>query len=445
MKYRYKTGSLCQFSFKENQIHPKFSKTEQRLSDIRSNNKIIQFAIKKEDYKIDGDKRSLYYDERGYFQETGENTDEGNTKKHDISIIYETIGKKDDAEKCITNFANMHYDYPNSPVGLSIVINQKISKSASKEERDESINNLQVNTDNVPNINIEYDLLEYDADKDLNGQIPYYSLRRRAVVNDGAINLYTEMSKRSTIIWRKMGDSDMVFHSPLDTNDRQISKLQLDGHYKFKKMVTFGYILNNGVQYIIDLIKSNPNFKGSYGSAIYYAETISDIIDYIYKKEMELRKNVDYKYPIEPTTYYKLDRNELNKLLKDKNRQIREGETFKEQIINKESEHMFDGSILETTGAGKRNDDLIAYIINQLCINQALDKTILHKLITNLNQSIFNTNTKKIHGGEDNKLRIINDIITYITNKLKDSIIHNIISQMNKRRYQQLDLYKSHT
>ena len=347
----------------------------------------------------------------------------------------------------------MQKKYPNSPVGLSIVINDKVKEGSNDANICNVINSLQINTNEVPNINVEYDLWEYDTNNNnLRAQVPFYSLRRRAAVNKGAQKLYDEMLTQSKerVVWRKMGDSDMVFHSPLDTNDRQISKLQFDNNYKFKSIVTFGYILNDGVQYIIDLIKSNPNFKGSYGSAIYYAETISDIINYIYKKEMELRKIVDHRYPIEPTTYYKLNTDELKKLLKDKNKQIKEGETFKEQIIVREYEHIFDDSILETTGAGKRNDDLIAYIINQLCINQALDKTILHKLITNLDQSIFNTNTKKLRdGNEANRLRTINDVITYITNKIKTLIIHNIthniISQINKRRYQQLDLYKSHT
>lgn len=434
------TNSIYQFAIKNYASQPKLPKIQQSQINLKKN---TQFKIQSETFKIDTTTRFLHFDDRGYFSEHG-----ATTNKYPISIVYETIGEKNDAEKCIDNYRKMHFDYPNSPVGLSIVINEKIGE---RNEVDRKMESLLINTENVPNINIEYVLWEYDTEKALVGQIPYYSLRRRAVVNDGAQNLYDKMSRLSDVVWRKMGDSDMKFHSPFNTNDIQIIKLQSDNHYRYKDRVTFGYILNDGMEYIINLIiKSKMYHKESncldYGPAIYYAKIISDIIDYIYKKEMELRENINYKYPIEPTTYYKLDKNKFNKLPIDEEKQIREGETFMNKIFGQtEKNQIFDGRITERTSAGKRNDVLIEYLINKLLTKQALYTKDLYRLITNLNQSVFNPQTKITHNnqGIENKSKILNDIITYIANKSNQEMYKIIISQMNERRYQQLDIFKS--
>lgn len=409
--------------------------------------KITQFATQKEVFDIDGKTRSLFYDDTlGYYQSPQAQAGTQKGEKDEIAIMYETIATIDDAANCIERFQEKQSDIPNSLMGLSIIVNAPLDIIA-KEQENNKATRVRTILDELaripltPNVNIEYDVWEKVSTEDTRKQVPYYSLRRRAAINSGAKKLFTELDKKANKVWRKMGDSDMPFHSPHDKNDEQIQKLS-EEDYKYKEMITFGYNLSDSTQYILDRLAP---YTLPYTLIIDHAKSIHHIIDMIYKKEMELRKYINFSYTIEPTTYYSMNNDEIAKLkLKPSSdtKQIREGETFEKQLMEgvQKSQHIFNYDIQEKTGSGGRNDHLIQFLNTKIQSNQIPDFTELKSEIEALNQSVFNPKTKKLDEFQVvEKNKLLTEIYTYTASIFRSWITQRIIAETNRRRYDQID------
>lgn len=368
---------------------------------MQNSNKTIQSKIDYEDYKIDGKTCKLFYDSgAGYYS----NQQIQNDENDGIAILYETIATKEKASQSIERFISVKNEYPDSPIGLSIVVNDSYVNLDNVED---IINQLKLNVDNNYGISVEYDVWQCLKESNNRAQIPFYSLRRRAAINPGAETLYNKLKSIKTVVWRKMGDDDMTFHSPSDSYNTQMNKLNSE-EYKYKSMVTFGYNLADSVNDILDIIHKDGM---PYTQSIDYAIRINKILTYLYIKEMELRHKIKYRYTIEPTTYYKLDTpNQKLHAITNTNKQIREGETFENQLIGKNSEHVFDYSIQEKTNSGGRNKEIIELLSTALQNSEIPDFSKCKKLITNLDQSVFNPNTIGVNLYDSHKEMIENDI-----------------------------------
>lgn len=368
---------------------------------MQNSNKTIQSKINNEDYKIDEKTRKLFYDsEAGYYT----NRQIQNKEKDGIAILYETIATRDKASQSIERFISVKNEYPDSPIGLSIVVN---GPYVNQDKVKDTINQLKLNVDNNYGISVEYDVWQYSEESNIRAQIPFYSLRRRAAINPGAETLYNELKNVKTVVWRKMGDDDMTFHSPSDSYNTQMNKLN-SKEYKYKSMVTFGYNLADSVNDILDIIHKDGM---PYTQSIDYAIRINKILTYLYIKEMELRQKINYRYTIEPTTYYKTDTpNKVLSAFTNTNKQIREGETFEKQLIDKESQHVFDYSIQEKTKSGGRNKNIIELLFTALQNSKIPEFSKCKELIMNLNQSAFNPNTIGVNLYNSHKEMIVNDI-----------------------------------
>lgn len=361
----------------------------QRREPMGYSAKITQFAINQENYEIDNQPRILFYDDTsGHYQSP--QADTTIEKKEDrIAIMHETIATRADAEKCITRFQEKQADSPGSPIGLSIIVNAPVDiTTQSKDKKSIAtnvLNELSI-TPLPPNVNIEYDVWEKDSEKNTRSQVPYYSLRRRAAVNSGAQALFTDLGKKVDKVWRKMGDSDMPFHSPRDSDDKQIK--ELSGEQMYKTMLTFGYNLSDSTQ---DILDKTADSKRPFTLEIDHAKDIFLIIDMIYQKEMELRKLIDYRYTIEPTTYYTMSNEEISKLIPNtpNHKQMREGETFENHLMKGKSEgqHIFNYDIQEKTASGGRNDNLISLLKTKIQSNQFPNYTELTNEIQERNHS----------------------------------------------------------
>ena len=195
---------------------------------MQNSNKTIQSKINNEDYKIDEKTRKLFYDsEAGYYT----NRQIQNKEKDGIAILYETIATRDKASQSIERFISVKNEYPDSPIGLSIVVN---GPYVNQDKVKDTINQLKLNVDNNYGISVEYDVWQYSEESNIRAQIPFYSLRRRAAINPGAETLYNELKNVKTVVWRKMGDDDMTFHSPSDSYNTQMNKLN-SKEYKYSR------------------------------------------------------------------------------------------------------------------------------------------------------------------------------------------------------------------
>lgn len=310
-------------------------------------------------------------------------------------ILYEVIAYKSKADATINKFQDkLNSMSNNNIIGLSIVANDSTSMPNIQHNSKNSLIHVEnVNWGLQPNG-------QYDENN--KGEIPYYSLRRRAAINRGAVDIYNKLSEKCDIVWRRMGDDDLTFHNPEDKNDIQMNELN-----KVKKdntsIVTFGYNLtsnediNSRVENLTDLDENGKKMTN---------ELIVLILTKIYELEAKFREkvvdlskkksgNIDY-YPIEPTTYYSFDGDVSNiweQYAKGSGKkQIKEGEALKKKVLLGK-QHIFVSNVdaMENTSAGKRNEELIEYFFNKINTrNYIVDKQELLNIICNLQQSYFN-------------------------------------------------------
>lgn len=350
----------------------------------------IQFYEGSEIYDTEQGKRMLKYQGEDVNGNSGTSSIRVST-----GILYEVIAYKSKADATINKFQDkLNSMSNNNIIGLSIVANDSTSMPNIQHNSKNSLIHVEnVNWGLQPNG-------QYDENN--KGEIPYYSLRRRAAINRGAVDIYNKLSEKCDIVWRRMGDDDLTFHNPEDKNDIQMNELN-----KVKKdntsIVTFGYNLtsnediNSRVENLTDLDENGKKMTN---------ELIVLILTKIYELEAKFREkvvdlskkksgNIDY-YPIEPTTYYSFDGDVSNiweQYAKGSGKkQIKEGEALKKKVLLGK-QHIFVSNVdaMENTSAGKRNEELIEYFFNKINTrNYIVDKQELLNIICNLQQSYFN-------------------------------------------------------
>lgn len=384
----------------------------------------IQFYKGKEKYDTEQGQRMLEYQ-----GEDVKGNSETSSTKVPTGILYEVIAHKPKAYATINKFQDKLNSMSNkSIIGLSIVAND----SSSMPNIQHNSKNSLIHVENVRwgfQTNGKYD-------KNNIGETPYYSLRRRAAINEGAVYIYNKLSEKCNIVWRRMGDDDLTFHNPEDENDIQMNELKKEEIYN-TSMVTFGYNLTSD-EFINNLIKRTPNLNSNQKkSAI---GLIKLTITKLYEIEAEFRDeivkksngHVDY-YPIEPTTYYNIA-SEVSTVWKSSNeinetQQIKEGKTLKRNVL-RGRKHVFvsKAEAMENTSAGTRNNELILYFFNIINKKHSIEDNKLLHIICNLKQSYFNPKNEEYHFNQDkqekftthvNKFLLDKGYFEYIRNTLK--------------------------
>ena len=127
--------------------------------------------------------------------------------------------------------------------------------------------------------------------EDVQGYVPYSTLRTIAANNPGAGAIEAALGQNHEQVWRRMGDDDMPYLDPNSAASPQTAKLgevEEEGQiYVANTFVTFGY----------DLVTAGT------------APPITGILQNLYEKEMALRDAIAATglpmYPSEPTTFYR--------------------------------------------------------------------------------------------------------------------------------------------
>ena len=388
----------------------------------------IQFYKGKEKYDTEQGQRMLKYQGEDVKGEDVKGEDvngnsETSSTKVPIGILYEVIAHEPKAYATINKFQDKLNSMSNkSIIGLSIVANDSLSMP-----------NIQHNSKNslihVENVRWGF---QTDGNYDINnkGEIPYYSLRRRAAINRGAVDIYNKLSEKCDIVWRRMGDDDLTFHNPEDKNDIQMNELN-----KVEKdnasIVTFGYNLTSDED-INSRVKNLKNLDDK-GKKL-TSELIKLILTKLYELEAKFREeivncsrkksgNIDY-YPIEPTTYYSFDGDASN-IWKEHaegsgKKQIKEGEALKKKVqLGKQ--HIFVSNVdaMENTSAKKRNEELIEYFFNKIntrnYIVDKVDKQELLNIICNLQQSYFNPTNEVYSWNQEQQIKFRSCVNEYLS------------------------------
>lgn len=390
----------------------------------------IQFYEGSETYDTEQGARMLRYQGRDVNGNSGTSSIKVST-----GILYEVIAHKSKADATINKFQNkLNSMSNNNIIGLSIVANDSTSMPDIQHNSENSLIHVEnVNWGLQPNG-------QYDENN--KGEIPYYSLRRRAAINRGAVDIYNKLSEKCDIVWRRMGDDDLTFHNPEDKNDIQMNELN-----KVEKdntsIVTFGYNLtsdediNSRVENLTDLDENGKKItKG----------LIKLILTKIYELEAKFREeivnlsrrksgNIDY-YPIEPTTYYSFGGNVSNIWNKyaegSGKKQIKEGETLKKKVqLGKQ--HIFVSNVdaMEKTSAGKRNEELIEYFFNKINTrNYTVDKQELLNIICNLQQSYFNPTNAVYSWSQEQQKKFRRCVNKYLSEENLFSFIEGALTLM---------------
>jgi hypothetical protein len=239
-------------------------------------------------------------------------------------------------------------------VGLSVVINERADGDANNAK--ERVKSLKERAKEFTKTSKGSALAIVPAVWE-GSSVPYLRLRQLAARNEGANEILKELRKSHRNTWRRLGDDDMSFTSPNDDNDeinKGLEEAENSGGH-LHKMVTFGYNLTSeGVN-----------------------ETVKQLLELVYKKEMELREKIAELqlgvYPIEPNTFYMLGgiegKNEEKVLKNWSENEKKDGGQSKEglklyQAANTKGlggiSQFFKAGPLGTA-AGKRNDKLVEY------------------------------------------------------------------------------------
>ena len=375
--------------------------------------------------------------------------------QNNLAILYEVIVYDKDAHQVKKRFEDKFNSEPcRNDVALSLVVNHKVGDQGISRD-----SLILADKTNRPLINVErviWGMINEREPDNTNRsneseQIPYYSLRRRAAINPGATQLETLLRKNSANLWRRMCDSDISFHDPMDSNDQQMNVMREKAQEKYfaTKMVTFGYILetppgdydnffNSGRTWLTRI----PSSKREMVKKM-VIQKLNKFIDLIYQYEAEFRQELnqngleispgyflphhfDY-YPCEPSTYYRFNEYDLKSdyWTSHSEQQIAEGRTFKKNYIKQNGTHdfVYQFDTLERTGAGKRHKDFIQEFLKDSHINCKLNLQQIHFTIPQedlfvqiqkLEQSYFNPST---HGIKQDNLAAFNNRVCRFLNE----------------------------
>ncbi|MEM7030172.1 MAG: DUF4157 domain-containing protein [Chloroflexota bacterium] len=353
-------------------------------TSVRSDDKkVAQMVWNQVNYNVDNSARVMHVDYRQV--NWGGTGGQGNHAQHagnERAILFETMTRETGFVPLINRLSqpatlwdtglsvvvNRAYTPTKIYDGNGMATNQDKTQGNTLQEAQNALNNTydHINAWQGMPINVitaawerrEVDRGEGSALEAAQGSVPYSTFRRIAATSAGTTTIENELKTNhgEGNVWRKMGDDDMPYVNP-NANTPETQKLeeveQKAQTYVRPTLVTFGY----------DLVTAGTQAP------------ITGILSRIYAIEMELRDKIAElgapMYPSEPTTFYQARINgNLNAqwaVMEGVNvggsGQQLEGAKLARAMDNDggKNQYVFH-TIMVQTGAGSRNDALIALL-----------------------------------------------------------------------------------